>query len=63
MNATDMDTEAAFRNDHETIAGEDPFAMFGEWLELAHRKEITTPMPWRWPPPIRTACPMCAWCC
>lgn len=40
MNATDMDTEAAFRNDHETIAGEDPFAMFGEWLELAHRKEI-----------------------
>ncbi|AXV83704.1 pyridoxamine 5'-phosphate oxidase (plasmid) [Ralstonia solanacearum] len=40
MNLTDMDTEEAFRNDHETISGEDPFAMFGEWLELAHRKEI-----------------------
>lgn len=40
MNLTDMDTEEAFRNDHETLSGEDPFAMFGEWLELAHRKEI-----------------------
>ncbi|MEF2251897.1 MULTISPECIES: pyridoxamine 5'-phosphate oxidase [Ralstonia solanacearum species complex] len=40
MNSTDMDTEAAFRNDHETLSGENPFAMFGEWLELAHRKEI-----------------------
>ncbi|MHA6906268.1 hypothetical protein ACKZDW_14500 [Ralstonia syzygii subsp. celebesensis] len=63
MNLTDMDTEEAFRNDHETISGEDPFAIFGEWLELAHRKEINDANAMALATTGRTACPMYAWCC
>lgn len=40
MNPTNDDVNKAFEHDDDAIKGDDPFAMFGEWLALAEGKEI-----------------------
>jgi pyridoxamine 5'-phosphate oxidase len=40
MNIADNNPELAFEDDGNLIAGDNPFALFQEWLELAHKKEV-----------------------
>ena len=40
MTIDQSSTEDAFSDEHETIRGEDPFRLFGDWLDLAHQKEV-----------------------
>ena len=44
--------------------GADPFALFATWLEAAKRgRAERRQRHGAWPLSIRTACPMCEWCC
>ncbi len=40
MDLVGLNPDVAFENDEDVVNGEDPFALFGEWLALAHIKEI-----------------------
>lgn len=40
MNVHLADLNRAFHDGQDTVDGDDPFSMFDEWLELAHKKEI-----------------------
>lgn len=40
MNIADNNLELAFEDDGNLIAGDNPFALFQEWLEVAHKKEL-----------------------
>lgn len=40
MNPDHSKPEEAFSNEHQTVHGEDPFQLFGDWLNLAHQKEL-----------------------
>jgi pyridoxamine 5'-phosphate oxidase len=40
MNIADPNPEIAFEDDGEVIFGDDPFALFADWLGIAHKQEV-----------------------